>query len=83
MNAALRKFEEPANPVHLGEITGVIKNARFIDIGDSRQIVGGQIYHDARGRWPDGHTIYTSTVLDIEDDIVVTRNSRYRIERRV
>ena len=80
--AALNKFAQPEQTLNPNEITATIKNARFLDIG-GRQIVGGQIYDDVRGRWPDGTTIYTSSIQDIEDDIVITRNSRYRIEKRV
>ncbi|MGV1754750.1 hypothetical protein [Agrobacterium sp. CG674] len=62
-------------------VTAVIKNARFFDIGQ-KQVVMGQIYDDARGRFPDGHQINTSEVLDVKGDIVTTKNSTYRIERR-
>jgi hypothetical protein len=63
------------------QITGTIKNARFFDIG-SKQIVCGQIYGDAGNRFEDGTQINTSEVISVDGDLVTTRNSVYRIERR-
>jgi hypothetical protein len=62
------------------EITATIKNATFHGNGD-KQYVRGNIYDDKECRWPDGTSICTSAIRDVTGDIVITRNSTYRIER--
>lgn len=65
------------------ELTGVIKNARFLNVGGDRHVIYGNIYHDAHGRFPDGEHIKTSVVVDQTDDIVTTRSgSIYKLELR-
>ena len=39
----------------------------------------GNCYNDSKGRFPDGTKIRTSYILDIRDDLIITRNSIYRI----
>ena len=63
------------------EITATLTNARFIQTGN-RQIVAGTIIGDTRKRFRDGETVYTSEILEVDGDIVTTRNSVYRIQRR-
>lgn len=63
------------------EVTATIKNATFHENG-GKQYVRGNIYDDIHNRWPDGHSVCTSSILDVRGDIVITKNSIYRIEKR-
>lgn len=37
----------------------------------------GEIWNDSKGRFPNGHTVKTSKVVKVEDNILHTRNTRY------
>jgi hypothetical protein len=45
----------------------------------AREVVWGSIYNDVNRRFPDGKSIHTSAVVKIEDGVVVTLNSAYRL----
>jgi hypothetical protein len=64
------------------EIDGTLKNARIVETGELRcPYVYGQIYGNRRGRFNDGETIYTSTVLErLPDGVFKTRYSVYKVE---
>ena len=42
-------------------------------------IAYGRGYNDSKGRFPAGTEIRTSYILDIRDDLIITRNSIYRM----
>lgn len=52
----------------------VITNARFIDIGNSRQVVGGTL---------NGATFYTSPIIEIDGDVVRTAEGSFRFFRSI
>ncbi|MDQ2066723.1 hypothetical protein Q9295_10070 [Xinfangfangia sp. CPCC 101601] len=60
------------------EIHGTIKDAIITDWG----IAVGYIHGDTKGRFIDGTLISTSRILKQEGDIIHTRNSVYRVERK-
>ena len=64
------------------EITGTLKNARRVPIGvDPRApCLRGVVQGDIRGRFYDGETITTSTIMHEEGDVFRTRYSVYRVE---
>lgn len=43
-------------------------------------VVYGKIYEDSRKRWPDGTRVRTSLVKEVKGDIVITRNTTYKVE---
>ena len=47
-------------------------------IGDGFRIIG-KVYGDIKGRFDDGERIYTSYVTAWIDDIVTTKNSKYKL----
>lgn len=51
-------------------LIGEIRNARFLDIGSSKQMLAGTIY--GHPKHADGTTFYSAPILDIEDDLVRT-----------
>ena len=59
------------------EYTAVLKNWSLIN-----EILTGDIYHDKRGRFADGDSVRTSSVMGGPNNqgIVVTRNSVYKLE---
>lgn len=63
------------------QITGTIKAAEIVDVGDY-QIITGNIYDDIRKRWQNGTLILTSAIVGQDGDIYRTRNSIYRVELR-
>jgi hypothetical protein len=67
----------------MAEITGTIRNARFIaDDGDIRcPCISGNVYDDAKGRFKDGDVIRTSRISAMyADGVVETAFSVYRVE---
>lgn len=62
------------------ELTGTLKNAVWIHDYRAPNI-RGEIYGDSKKRFPDGDTIYTSTVMeDMGDGLYRTRYSLYKVE---
>lgn len=43
----------------------------------------GRIYNDTKGRWMDGMQIHTSEIQSQEGDIIITRNSSYKLVESV
>ena len=41
--------------------------------------VAGQIYGDTKGRFLDGTSVTTSTIVSRDGDIIKTRNSTYKL----
>lgn len=62
------------------KITATLKNARAFDSGSSVRYQGF-IYGDVNGRFNDGELVITSAVVDQDNDIIVTQNSVYKIEK--
>jgi len=64
------------------EITGSLRDVRLVLDGDCRApCLAGRVYGDAKGRFADGTTIITSTVLEHRPGGVYrTRFSAYRVE---
>ena len=62
------------------EYDAVLKNARW-DFDDMRSPnLVGAIYDDARGRFPDGDVVHTSTVMaELGNRIFQTRNTKYLV----
>ncbi len=54
-----------AGPMYPGELVG--------------NNINGDIYGDRKGRFADGTNVTTSRVVEVDGDIVVTRNSVYRV----
>ena len=42
-------------------------------------VATGEIYNDSKGRFADGELIRTSLVKNVEDGILITRNTRYKL----
>ena len=64
----------------MSNITGRLINARRVPIHPTGYIIVGDIYEDARNRFPDGAEVRTSPVLSEEGAIILTANSIYEIE---
>lgn len=62
------------------EITGTISLASWKQQGTKYPYLSGWISGDTKGRFPDGHFIFTSVVKKQEGDLIYTLNSVYRIE---
>jgi hypothetical protein len=41
--------------------------------------LGGFIYNDSKNRFHDGTWVNTSTVMSIEGDFIITRNTTYKL----
>ncbi len=65
-----------------GPVTGRLENWRRLPtaIGD---IVFGDVFEDAKGRFPDGSTIRTSPVVSTTGDLLFTTYSIYRLGKEV
>ena len=50
-------------------VLGTITNARFLDIGDQKQVVGGTL---------EGKTFYSEPVEEIDGDIIHTAQGSFR-----
>jgi hypothetical protein len=66
-------------------IDGVLRSAAISPVPfstDNTFIATGRIYDDAKGRFADGTPIRTSKIVEgpDADGVIVTRNSRYRLE---
>lgn len=63
------------------EITGTLENARRVPVGaDPRApCLRGKVYGDIRGRFYDGETITTSTIMSEDGDVFTTRYSVYKV----
>lgn len=59
---------------HQADDIAHITNARLLDIGGQRQVVGGTL---------NGVTFYTPTIIDIDGDIVRTESGNFRISRSI
>lgn len=46
----------------------------------SGKIAYGQIYEDTKERFKSGSMIYTSKIISIEGNIILTKNTRYKVE---
>lgn len=55
-----------------------ISNQTTITIGQS---LSGFIFDDDRGKFADGDFVRTSSVVEITEDGILTKNSKYKIER--
>lgn len=55
-------------------ILGHITNARFLDVGSCRQVIGGTL---------EGKTFYSEPIEDIDGDIVITAKGSYRFSRSI
>lgn len=62
-------------------IHGVIRNARFLDIGSNRIVVAGNIYD--RAGVSDGSTFYSDPVKTIIDDVAQTESENFRFSRKI
>lgn len=65
------------------KIVGVLRNAEWIKEGDPRSpCLCGEVYGDTKGRFRDGTSIVTSTVMSEDDGTGVfqTRYSAYKVE---
>lgn len=63
------------------EITGTLKNARFIHDGPDRKTLNGDLYGDKRGRFQDGERVITSRIMkEHGDGVYSTLNSTYKVE---
>jgi len=60
---------------------GVLKNARFLDVGTNRVVVGGTTQGFTNK--PDGQTFYTDPVDEIDGNIVRCGEQTFRIERNL
>lgn len=63
-------------------ITGILRNARRVSASEDLRgpSLSGQVYGDTKGRFHDGQTIYTSTIVSEEGDVFRTRFSTYKVE---
>ncbi len=61
--------------------TGVLKNWKrvWIDKEEDLSYMTGEVYGDTRGRFCDGQVIHTSLVVRVEDEMVLTLNSVYKL----
>jgi len=62
----------------------VIKGAWITTLDDGSRYARGQMYYDRKGRYEDGHPIYTSLIESgpDADGIIKTMNSTYKLEMR-
>jgi hypothetical protein len=63
---------------------GLIRLANIREHHTGHKFAQGYIYGDRKGRWADGHPIYTSYILQGPDaeGMILTRNSTYKLELR-
>lgn len=59
-----------------GELRDVIDGPRT---ASGKYALWGHVYGDVKGRFADGQLIRTSAIVKIEDGIVLTLNSAYRL----
>lgn len=57
-------------------ITGTLENWTY---DYDNHVYWGNVYGDIRERFADGHWIHTSLVDKVEDDLVYTLNSTYKL----
>lgn len=62
-----------------GKVDAIFKNAMTLTFR-GKTILVGNIYSDAKGRFPDGKQVGTSEVVEVKGNIVQTRNSTYLVE---
>lgn len=60
-------------------ILGTIRNARFLDIGGNRQVIGGTIYGHPDN--PEGSTFYSEPIETDEGDVIHTAKGSFRYSR--
>lgn len=60
-------------------VTGRLENWMRQDYGGGAYVYVGNLYEDVNQRWWDGVNIRTSRVKKVEDDLVYTLNSIYRL----
>jgi hypothetical protein len=66
-----------ARPLHVAGVElllGTITNARFLDIGTDKQVVGGTLY---------GKTFYSEPIEELDGDIIRTATGSYRFSRNI
>ena len=56
------------------EEIGLITNARFLDIGANKQVLGGTL---------NGRTFYSAPIEEIDGDVIRTAEGRFRFSRSI
>lgn len=64
------------------EVNGTLRGAVRVPEGDDPRApcLRGYVYGDTKGRFFDGQSITTSTIMSEEGDVFTTRFSVYRVE---
>ena len=65
------------------EVTADLRNVSFIDFGRGALVAYGEVFGDTKKRFQDGAGIRTSKIIDMKDDLIITRNSVYRVINRI
>jgi hypothetical protein len=61
------------------KVTAELREARRYVFSHGTVLIG-QIFNDAKGRWPDGTVVNTSAILtEAGGDLFITRNSSYQV----
>jgi hypothetical protein len=60
------------------EYTAELRDWSIIQMG-KYSFAFGAIFHDSRGRFPDGELVRTSAIKSRDADMVITRNSTYKL----
>ena len=56
-----------------------LRNYKIIPAYSGGLVATGYIYNDSKNRFVDGEPIRTSLVNDVEDGILITLNTRYKL----
>lgn len=69
------KKEEPKMPKYDAELQDWTINKSYY----GGLVARGAVYNDSKGRFNDGEYINTSTIMGVDGDILITRNTRYKL----
>lgn len=69
-------MKKPEPPQYDAELR---KHKFLVPYGGSGLIASGLVYNDSKKRFCDGELICTSLVQGVEDGILITRNTRYKL----
>lgn len=61
------------------EVTAELRNWLLLGNVEGKRWAIGDIFNDSKNRFKDGTEVRTSSIVEIKGDIIVTRNSVYRL----
>jgi hypothetical protein len=74
-----RRDKHPLPPKPKAHYDAELHNYKILPAYAGGLVATGEIYNDSKGRFADGELIRTSLVKDVEDGIIITRNTRYKL----